>query len=313
MINGRREDWIDAQQRARPLPITVTPAHNETLRSYLTGIASANHVTVDHLRRRLGSTRTSDPVPLPRLAILSGQPAGILAHAIHEITDGNRPPPGRPVTGRAGMRRGPCTSCAHARGHDRKIVCWSDHHTAVCLRHARWLGDGRGPKAEQISLRAHSPIVGANRLHRRIVRRVGRDQAADAYDLAAWIVYRWHDKGVHDDDFHGHMAGFHGPSWRVSSTDPTIAAATYPQTVALTRLLASQRWRARSTVRSEPTEFTAEVRRTVAAGYQWTLGGPYATYEPLVEALVGFDRMSQIPETEDRRQLSQESDPRASK
>lgn len=287
MTGKTPEDWIDRQQRTpRPLPITVAPAHNETLESYLDGLAAANRITVEHLHERLAGSK-ADPIQPGRLALLSGQSIRTLAHALHEIAgpDGGLHPGMRPETGRSGLRRRPCAPCAISRGHLRPITCWTDHHDAVCLRHARWLGDGRTPSAAQLDLRAHPQILRANRLHRRLVRSFGLDACAHAYRRAAWIVARWHGQLDYDEGFHHHMGGFHGPTWQVGSNHPTIGAATYPQTVALTRLLASPHWQSISSVRPEPTEFITELRRTVAPGYHWSLMPHHRAHDPLVAAL----------------------------
>ena len=48
-------------------------------------------------------------------------------------------------------------------------------------------------------------------------------------------------------EFSRRMRIFHGPGWLLPAAHPTIAAAAYPQVVALARLLISPYWRALAT------------------------------------------------------------------
>lgn len=78
-------------------------------------------------------------------------------------------------------------------------------------------------------------------------------------------------KSRHVDGFRQRMAIFHGPRWGREWTDATVAAAMYPQAVALARLLSSPYWQAqvRSGDPSGPERFIHEVRRTAAPEYVW--------------------------------------------
>lgn len=66
-------------------------------------------------------------------------------------------------------------------------------------------------------------------------------------------------------------AGLLRPRLAASPGSAAVAAAVYPQAVALTRLLASSYWQAMSAAGSPGNRmmFSAEVRRTVALGYTW--------------------------------------------
>lgn len=69
------------------------------------------------------------------------------------------------------------------------------------------------------------------------------------------------------------MRIFHGSGWEVPAAHPTIAAAAYPQVVALARLLISPYWKSLASdfhdVRHPLSLFAREMRRTVAPGYDW--------------------------------------------
>lgn len=74
--------------RLRPLPITIAPFPDETVDSYLGRLARADRLRVKALRADLfgrWETRVWEPVPVERLAILSGQPARTLRYAILEL------------------------------------------------------------------------------------------------------------------------------------------------------------------------------------------------------------------------------------
>jgi hypothetical protein len=77
------------------------------------------------------------------------------------------------------------------------------------------------------------------------------------------------------------MLAFHGPDWQAAPASPTVAAAIYPQAVALTRLLASPHWQAMSGPGPGDRRglFIAELRRTVAPHYRWP--PPYRPPDPL--------------------------------
>jgi hypothetical protein len=90
------------------------------------------------------------------------------------------------------------------------------------------------------------------------------------------------------------MAVFHGPSWAVPPGSPTVAAAVYPQAIALTRLLASPFWQSLFTddTGGGQDRFFAEVSRTVAPGYAWPR--PFRSTDPLYRWLFGH-RFSRRP------------------
>src|SRR5262249_51701956 len=71
---------------------------------------------------------------------------------------------------------------------------------------------------------------------------------------------------------------------------PTIAAAAYPQVVALARLLISPSWGALA-VGFSPVEhslFAREIHTTVAPGYQWP--PPRFSKDPLHRCIIGGNR-----------------------
>src|SRR6516162_4466177 len=76
-------DWPLPQ---RPLPRFVAPFRDETISSYLSGLAAANRLAPAALRVLLaGSDRRDAPVPLVRLVAVTGMPRAALAHAMPQI------------------------------------------------------------------------------------------------------------------------------------------------------------------------------------------------------------------------------------
>lgn len=163
--------------------------------------------------------------------------------------------------------------------------CWDQPHQVICFRHLRWLGDI--PTKGQPDLSGQPEILAVNRRHHRLIRRHGRETTGLAFARARYVCQVWDRRGEHQEQFQRLMSLFHGPSWRVSAFDPTVHAASYPQIVALTRLLASPFWWTKSHQDwPELTEFAAELRRTVAPDFRWALHRSYGVSDPLVELIL---------------------------
>jgi hypothetical protein len=88
------------------------------------------------------------------------------------------------------------------------------------------------------------------------------------FAFADHICQRWREFRQHDEEFRRRMRIFHGPSWEVPAAHPTIAAAAYPQVVALTRLLITPHRRnlAIDFWHAEHPVFVRELHQTVAPG-----------------------------------------------
>lgn len=273
----------------RPLPRPVPPVPAETLDSYLRRLAVANRLDPDALRAHLTrDTRRRARVPLDALARVSGQRPTALRHALPELDPTRLRPTLRGPRPHGTVRRR-CRSCTRARGHREDAWCWSDDHDVICLRHLRWTGDGHDwvLGEAQPDLRRQPDILAAHRRHHRLIRRHGHDATTAAFQKARHICHQWHRRGDHEQDLRRLMSLFHGPTWRVLAADSTVQAASYPQIVALTRLLVSPFWRAKAYQDwPEPVEFLCELRRTVAPDYHWTIHRSYGAYEPLVELII---------------------------
>jgi hypothetical protein len=271
----------------RPLPRTVAPAADETLRCYLQRLAAANRLDSEALRFYLtGDRRLDRHVPIDVLAAVAGQPALSLRYAILELSSADelaglrvaaRPRPGGPA-------RPHCTHCTAARGHQSLVWAANLHEDVVCERHRRWIGDGQDADRSQLDISPAPDIVHANRRHRRLIRRHGRPVVLVAFCDAGYIVSRWHHRHEHDHDFHRLLDLLGADDRPIPETSSTAQAARYPQIVALTRLLASASWRCAGNGHwPQQQAFLANLRRTVAPGYEWTLDTPHGRSDPLAE------------------------------
>ena len=258
----------------RPLPRLAAPFRDETITSYLHRLAELNHIDPARLRSWLaGSDRKDAPVPLSRLAAVTGMPGRLLGYAMPQICTAGElsglhvrdRPRARP--GWAFLACRPCVAC-------QPVTRWALHDNVVCCRHRRWISKDH----EQPDLTRQPEILHAHRRHRRLIRRHGRDPVMRAMRDAQHICIGWRLNGLRDPGFDHRMEIFCGPGWddRDEWAPQAFDAATYPQSVALARLLASPYWRERilGTGWAGHDEFTAELRRTVAPDYTWDYRSP---------------------------------------
>jgi hypothetical protein len=266
-------DWL-ARPRQR-LPRTVTPFHNETIRSYVRRLATANHISVLELTPYLAGARNKPPQP-DWVAIASGWPLPVLARRIHGLMTEDQ----------VGKHSGTvCRRCMAQRGVFERVVVCRPRHINVCLRHQLWIGDIHSPE-EQFDLSALPDVVTAQRAHNRLVRRHGADIADSAHDDAYHIVRRWTERR----DWPEHRdrrlkAGFARRYERILMNSIELDIANYPEVVALTGLLASEHWRRKVAPHhqqrpnwapnSAEQQFYTEARRRLKIDYQ-----PWG-YDPL--------------------------------
>jgi hypothetical protein len=271
-----------ARLALRPLPRPVKPFPGETITSYLARLAHANRLDPEALRRHITSgDRYRRPIPLDKLSVVTGLPDTALQHAIPDL--GSDPVPataylnGVPVLRRA--EGPPCRACVLARGITQPVRCWKSPEKLVCLRHRRWIGPS--PSAEQPDLTHHRDILQAHKRHLRLVSRFGGRDVAVALGVADHICRRWIEQRQYDEGFSERMRSFRGPDWRAPSADPAVAAAIYPQAVALTRLLVSPYWQSQAPPRGKAGQerFLRELHATVAPGYPWPQA--YRSADPL--------------------------------
>ena len=258
----------------RALPRTCRPAPDETTGSYLLRLAAANRVTGPDLLGYLtgGTSQSIAKVSLAALATVSGQSSLVLAYALpelrpqypgqHHMALRGRTLPAKPNTVRPACRR--CTATRTAAG---RIDMWYRHEHNVCLRHLLWIGPGAGDPRDQVDLAAHPDIVHAQVRHRRLIREHGHGIVRTAYGTAReiWetLTYRgWGLPAAITRDMP--LPGWFGhQDWLADPRDPVHRAATYPEVMTLTELLASPHWRpfAMSASTADHDRFRAEFQR----------------------------------------------------
>jgi hypothetical protein len=289
---------MDWPAMLRPLPRVIAPFRDETITSYLHRLAGPNHIHPAGLRSWLaGSDRKDAPVPLGRLAAVTGMPQRSLACAMPQICTAAELS-GLPIQNRPRARDGWSFTACRLCVAGQSVTRWALHDDVVCYWHRRWISKDH----EQPDLTRQPEILLAHRRHRRLIRRHGRDPVMRAVRDARHICIGWRLDGLPGPGFGRRMEIFCGPGW----DDPdewapqAFEAATYPQSVALARLLASPCWRERILGNhwAGHDQFTAELRRTVAPDYTWDYPPPRwrrGRDDPLLEWRLDTRRLKFAP------------------
>lgn len=240
---------LELQPWRRALPRRVPPFPDETTESYLGRVAAASNLDTEDLRRYLAGEKRarSAPLDIPALAVLAGVSEAALRHAMPELSSARqlatlgsmlgRPRPRFAAKGLA------CRSCAAIRCGGQDVTRWQTHENVICQRHRLWTHVQQGGTAAQLDLRDHPEILAANRLHRRLIRRLGRPTVHAAFESARLICNGWRRYSKdHRVGMDSRINALRGKETDAHAGDPAVAAAIYPQQVALTRLLASPAW-----------------------------------------------------------------------
>jgi hypothetical protein len=232
----------------RALPIGLSPVPRETLGSYLHRIADANHITITAISQLLGTNRryrrsdddstTWTTQTVSTLAALTGRSANTLTRALPalrplEAVDATTAMPGTP----AGSS--PCAACQHcmaSKGIHGLVIQRGASQERICLRHQRWL---HGP--EQHPLHVLPELCTANRQHRQLVHRHDAATLGTTLARAQQLIDDWIQAGDQP-DLQRRWADRLSLLRRDPYADPyrpsryRIELATYPETVALTKL-----------------------------------------------------------------------------
>lgn len=173
---------------SRPLPRTVWPVQSETVVSYMTRLAHANHMPVRAMHQYLsGSTGSAAPRP-EWLAAACRYPLDLLQARLKGLDDGHNPV-------QQNLRARPaCRWCMARRGIYEPVDCWLPEHKTVCYQHRRWIGAPARKWPDQRNLEHNPAILAAARKHTRMVHR-HKDYAAYAMRDARRILTCWWREG----------------------------------------------------------------------------------------------------------------------
>jgi hypothetical protein len=199
-----RQDLAETSRPVAPppthtpvLPRQVTPVTGETLISYLTRLATANHLTTSEVLAVLPTwltTKINNPderaqhhmlAPattdaLHALARLTGtSPAG-LARALPAFGTTDTHGPVRATTA--------CHRCTARRGIFQPVPVHLPAHHKICTRHGIWLSDAGQP---HLDLAACPEIITAQHRANRLLRRHTPQQLLLTYQAAAKSIPPW--------------------------------------------------------------------------------------------------------------------------
>lgn len=263
----------------RALPRTCRPAPDETTGSYLMRLAAVNRITgADLIDYLTGSASQSiAKVTLTALATASGQPPLALAYALPELRPQHPGWHGLALAGRTlpaspNAVRPACRRCTATRTTAERIDMWHRHEHNICLRHRLWTGPGAGHPRDQADLAAHPDIVHAQARHQRLIREHGHGIVHVAYRTAReiWETLTYRGRGLPATVTRDMPlpARFGHQDWLADPRDPVHQAATYPEVITLTGMLASSQWRpfAMSSSAADHDRFHAELQRRLPPG-----------------------------------------------
>jgi len=219
------------------LPVAVAPFPGETLGSYLTRLAVANHLeraTLDDCLREPGIS--SGPADLGRLSAATGKPSLVLQHALSELGP-------RRLWLRGEVPRLACRFCVAAQGISGPVRTRAPGNPDVCLRHRRWTGPTVRRTEEQYDLSHLPEILVAAKRHHRLVRQHGLLEVRRAYQAALEVNLGWAQRGWWSRHRDQRLSQLPGSPLRLIG-DPALHAAIYPEAVRLACVMVSPHWSA---------------------------------------------------------------------
>jgi hypothetical protein len=261
------------------LPRPVPPFPGETTASYLYRLAIANQVHPDDLRVHLAGTRLRVPITLDALASATGRPRHALAWALPELRPGAVPRADPVLPGHA--RRKACLRCAARRDAFPHATIWRPAEVSTCPSHRIWLGSAAHPHhGAQYDISDLPEMLQAQQRHYRLARRHGREAVLGVLAEAAHITALWARHGRYPSRRTPLIQALRGNvplTGKLPTSDPATAAATYPETINLARILILPRWRSHARIGDYP-QFQHEVRSCTGIWYDQN----DSRYDPLL-------------------------------
>lgn len=181
------------------LPIAVAPAHHETAASYVTRLAHLHGIPFPELWQQVSRPRAASGaarfIAADRLAAVTGIPETRLARAVIEI---RQPEPDWQAFRHEPQAGCPRCTARHPGGPVRQLF---PHHRYVCTRHRIWIGPPDIIDQPYPALDELPEVVAAQRVHLRLLRRLGPAATYDAV-LTGFLIcgHRWDQDAHHPDD-----------------------------------------------------------------------------------------------------------------
>jgi hypothetical protein len=252
-----------------PLPIPAGPAHDETLASYVSRLATLHGMPVRDLWDQLSIPRPGGrrrDIQPDRLATITNRPPRHLGWALPELRD--------PAPEWALWRHQPQPGCPRCDARHDGGPVWRllPQHRYVCTQHDYWIGP---PDAGQSATPLHderlTDIVAAQHQHRRLLARHGGAAVFDAV-LTGFLIcgHSWTHppcgpttKAVRRWARRADLLIPPGSELR-TFTASRLFAAIYPEAAGLAAMIASPIWRHRARGdTSQQGEFLAEACRRI--------------------------------------------------
>jgi hypothetical protein len=227
----------------RPLPRRIRPFPDETLASYLRRVELANDLTQGTVKRL---TRTSQLEQLPALSQLTGVSASTLVRAIPDLrspADLYDYPELRGRVSTYARRRTPSTLCTARHDSAGAISVWARHQDLLCNHHQRWIGPNEG-YTTQFWIGDEPDVLRAGQSHHKAVHVHGQRRVSALYGHAVGIVERWFRWRIELPEPQRLHTRLHQRHADKRSAD-IWAAAYYPTTVALLRVMLAAQHRQR--------------------------------------------------------------------
>jgi hypothetical protein len=251
-----RDALTPSRQTARALPFPLAPLPAETTVSYLRRLAAANTVPLTAIINQIGHGPSQripaqrdlalNPSAWTRLGVMTGRsPAALISALRPAATSARRavaplPPRLTITTPRGRQIAAACHHCLARRGIlDGQVKIWLDPVTHLCHRHRTWLRD------RQFDISILPELVRAQHRHNRLAARHEPEHLAAAWTTARDIIEGWrrspfHPMAVRFRTRHDLLTAHH----HLSSLP--LDAASYPESVHLTALIADPDWHAAS-------------------------------------------------------------------
>jgi hypothetical protein len=179
------------------LPRTVTPVTGEALISYLTRLATANHLTTREVLAVLPAwftTKTGNPDERAQHHMLAPATTGAL-HALARLTSATPaclaralPAFGNPDTHGPVRATTACHRCTARRGILQPVPVHLPAHRKLCTRHGIWLSDAG---QAHLDLAACPEIITAQHRANRLLRRHTPQQLLLAHQAATKSIPAW--------------------------------------------------------------------------------------------------------------------------